>query len=85
MSGFKDVVGHKNIIKYIQNAVTADAVSHAYILNGERGSGKKLLANLFAMSLQCENRDEDGRRLRQMPFVQAGGERQSAGYYQGDA
>ena len=57
MSGFKDVVGHKNIIKYIQNAVTADAVSHAYILNGERGSGKKLLANLFAMSLQCENRD----------------------------
>ena len=60
MSGFKDVVGHKNIIKYIQNAVTADAVSHAYILNGERGSGKKLLGNLFAMSLQCENRDEDG-------------------------
>ena len=60
MSGFKDVVGHKNIIKYIQNAVTADAVSHAYILNGERGSGKKMLANLFAMSMQCENRDEDG-------------------------
>lgn len=60
MSSFKDVVGHKNIIKYIQNAVTADAVSHAYILNGERGSGKKLLANLFAMSLQCQNRDEDG-------------------------
>ena len=54
------MVGHKNIIKYIQNAVAADAVSHAYILNGERGSGKKLLANLFAMSLQCENRDEDG-------------------------
>ena len=60
MSGFKDVVGHKNIIKYIQNAVSADAVSHAYILNGERGSGKKLLANLFAMSLQCQNREEDG-------------------------
>ena len=69
MSGFKDVVGHKNIIKYIQNAVTADAVSHAYILNGERGSGKKLLANLFAM------------RLWKMPFVQAGGRRKSAGYY----
>ena len=26
MSGFKVRVGHKNIIKYIQNAVTADAV-----------------------------------------------------------
>lgn len=60
MSGFKDVVGHKNIIKYIESAVSADAVSHAYILNGERGSGKKMLANLFAMSLQCQNRQEDG-------------------------
>lgn len=60
MSGFKDVVGHKNIIKYIQNAVSAGAVSHAYILNGEKGSGKKLLANLFAMSLLCKDRDEDG-------------------------
>lgn len=60
MSSFKDVVGHKNIIKYISSAVQADAVSHAYILNGERGSGKRLLANLFAMSLQCQNRAEDG-------------------------
>ena len=60
MSSFKDVVGHKNIIKYISSAVQADAVSHAYILSGERGSGKRLLANLFAMSLQCQNRAEDG-------------------------
>ena len=60
MSGFKDVVGHKNIIQYIGKAVTSDTVSHAYILNGEKGSGKKLLANLFAMSLQCQNREPDG-------------------------
>ena len=46
MGSFKDVVGHRNIIKYIESAVSADAVSHAYILNGERGSGKKMLANL---------------------------------------
>lgn len=60
MSGFKDVVGHKNIKEYIENAITSGKVSHAYILNGERGSGKKLLSKLFAMSLQCENREEDG-------------------------
>ena len=47
MSGFKDVVGHSEIIQYIQNAVTEDKVSHAYILNGEKGSGKKMLAGLF--------------------------------------
>ena len=46
MSSFKDVVGHKNIIQYIENAVKTDKVSHAYILNGEKGSGKRLLANL---------------------------------------
>lgn len=60
MSGFKDVVGHKNIIQYISNAVKAGKVSHAYILNGEKGSGKKLLASLFSMSLQCRDREEDG-------------------------
>ena len=37
-----------------------DVVGHKNILNGERGSGKKLLANLFAMSLQCQDRDENG-------------------------
>lgn len=56
MNGFKDVIGHNNIIQYIQNAVTQDKMSHAYILNGERGSGKKMLAELFAMTLQCEKK-----------------------------
>lgn len=59
MSSFKDVIGHKDIIDYVQNAVKSDMVSHAYILNGERGSGKKLLANLFARTLLCENSNEE--------------------------
>lgn len=54
MGSFKDVVGHKDIINYIRNAVKEDQVSHAYILNGDRGAGKKLLANLFAATLLCE-------------------------------
>ena len=55
MSGFKDVVGHRDIIQYMRDAIEQDKVSHAYILNGQRGSGKKLLAKLFAMALQCES------------------------------
>lgn len=54
MTGFKDVIGHRDIIEYMQNAVKMDQVSHAYILSGARGSGKKMLANLFAQTLQCE-------------------------------
>ena len=59
MGSFKDVVGHKDIINYIRNAVTENKVSHAYILNGERGSGKKMLANLFATTLLCEEQGPD--------------------------
>ena len=55
MGSFKDVVGHKDILKYISSAVENNRVSHAYILNGERGSGKRMLANLFAMTLLCES------------------------------
>ena len=54
MGSFKDIVGHKDIIQYIHNAVQENKVSHAYILNGEKGAGKKLLANLFATTLLCE-------------------------------
>lgn len=54
-NGFKSIVGHKEIIDYIQSAVQQNKVSHAYILNGERGSGKKLLANLFALTLECQD------------------------------
>ena len=59
MGSFKDVVGHNDIITYIQNSIANDQVSHAYIINGERGSGKKLLAKLFAMTLQCEEHGKD--------------------------
>lgn len=59
MGTFKDVVGHKDIINYIRNAVREDKVSHAYILNGERGAGKKMLANLFATTLLCEKGGPD--------------------------
>ena len=60
MSGFKEIIGHKNIIQYIEKVSASDMVSHAYIMNGEKGSGKLLLADIFAMDLQCENRDPDG-------------------------
>lgn len=59
MVSFKNVVGHRDVIKYINNTVSENRVSHAYIINGERGSGKKMLANLFAMTLLCEKHGPD--------------------------
>ena len=78
MGSFKDVVGHKDILKYISNAVENNRVSHAYILNGERGSGKRMLANLSHDAL-CESGNSEP--LRKMSFLQAGRERKPSGYY----
>ncbi len=54
MQGFEQIIGHESIIGHLQNAISAHKVSHAYILHGEEGMGKKLLASAFAKTLQCE-------------------------------
>ena len=54
MSGFQDIVGHKQIIEHLKNAEKMNKVSHAYIFNGGLGSGKKMMANAFAAALECE-------------------------------
>lgn len=54
MAGFTDIIGHEQIIEHLQNAITMGKVSHAYIFNGPDKSGKKMLAEAFAMTLQCE-------------------------------
>lgn len=59
MPGFQEIVGHEEVIQHLQNAIRLGKVSHAYILSGEKGSGKKLLANTFAMALQCEKKGVD--------------------------
>ena len=54
MAGFSEIIGHEQIIEHLQNAIRLKKVSHAYILDGEEGSGKMLLAWAFAQTLQCE-------------------------------
>lgn len=58
MAGFKDILGHEQIITHLQNAVTMDKVSHAYIIDGPDKSGKMMLAEAFAQTLQCEKLPE---------------------------
>lgn len=52
---FQNMVGQEQTIKHLQNVIQMKKVSHAYIIQGEAGSGKKMLANTFATALQCEN------------------------------
>ncbi len=54
MAGFQDIIGQEQIKEHLQNALSTGKVSHAYILNGEKSSGKEFIAKIFAMALQCE-------------------------------
>ncbi len=54
MPNFKDIYGQKQIVDHFQNALKSGNISHAYIINGERSSGKEFIAKIFAMALQCE-------------------------------
>lgn len=54
MAKFTDIIGQEQLKEHLQNAISTNKVSHAYIINGERSSGKEFIARIFAMALQCE-------------------------------
>lgn len=58
MRKFSSIVGQEHLQEHLQNAIRMNKVSHAYIINGERNSGKEFIAKIFAMALQCENRQD---------------------------
>ncbi|MCI9316169.1 MAG: DNA polymerase III subunit [Lachnospiraceae bacterium] len=54
MAKFTDIIGQEQLKEHLQNAIAGNKISHAYIINGERSSGKEFIARIFAMALQCE-------------------------------
>lgn len=63
------ILGQNHILRHFENAIRMGKISHAYIINGEEGSGKMNLAIHFAKALQCERNNsnkainEDGERI----------------------
>ncbi len=54
MAKFTDIIGQEQIKEHLQNTLSSKKISHAYIINGEKSSGKEFIAKVFAMALQCE-------------------------------
>lgn len=54
MADFKDIIGQEQIKEHLQNAIHTNKISHAYIINGEKSSGKEFIAKIFSLALQCE-------------------------------
>ena len=54
MPKFSDIYGQQQIVEHFQKAIETKKISHAYIIHGERSSGKEFIAKVFAQALLCE-------------------------------
>lgn len=60
MDRFSEIIGQDIVLSHLQNALRTDSVSHAYILNGAKGSGRHMIARSFSAALLCEEREMPG-------------------------
>lgn len=56
MADLNSIIGQEQMIEHFKSAIEMDKVSHAYIIQGDYDSGKKLMASVFAKALQCEQK-----------------------------
>ena len=52
---FDGVIGQEHITTSLKNQIKNNAISHAYLFCGTRGTGKTSVAKIFAKSINCEN------------------------------
>lgn len=60
MAELNEILGNERIKEHFITAVRHKKISHAYIMEGDKESGKKMLAEAFAKILQCEGREVTG-------------------------
>lgn len=48
---WNDVVGLIQLTENLQNAIRHNKISHAYLIQGEKLSGKRMVADIFARAL----------------------------------
>ena len=63
MNTFSEIIGQEIVVSHLQNALRTGGVSHAYILNGAKGSGRHMIARSFSAALLCENPRQEGDRI----------------------
>lgn len=54
---FSDVVGQKQAIELLTQAIKQQKISHAYLFCGGRGTGKTTVARIVAREIECNDED----------------------------
>ena len=60
---FDEIVGQTHIVRSLKNQIKSDAISHAYLFCGTRGTGKTSIARIFARAINCEHPVDGSHRL----------------------
>ena len=84
-STFKTVVGQKALVQTLKNAIASGKLAHAYLFCGPRGVGKTTCARIFAKTINCEHRTEDGEACNECESCQSFHEQRSYNVYELDA
>ena len=59
MRKFSEIIGQNAIIEHLQNALRTGSISHAYMISGDAGSGRRTIASIFAAAMQCGDLQEE--------------------------
>ena len=54
-NNFEAVFGQDHITKTLKNQIKENAIGHAYLFTGVRGTGKTSVAKIFARAINCES------------------------------
>lgn len=70
---FSDIPSHENVKRQLRDMVADGRVPHAILLHGPSGTGKFMLARVFAQYLHCEHPTPDGEPCGVCPSCRAHG------------